>query len=330
MDNFQALVLEREENGQTVSLKTVESKDLPDGDVLVRVAYSSLNYKDALAVTGQGRVVRSFPMVPGIDLAGIVEESSAPEFQAGDTVLVTGWGIGERYWGGYGQLARVKHDWCVPLPKGLSLKQSMAIGTAGFTAMLSVLALEKHGLVAGEESVVVTGASGGVGSIAVAILAKLGYNPVASTGRRQLEGYLKELGATQLVDRAELAKASDRPLESGRWVGAVDTVGGDTLASLLKQMAPRCSVAACGNAGGFELNTTVFPFILRGVNLLGIDSVMCPADLRQEAWHRLSQDLPLELLDRMTHTATLAEVPELSEQILKGKVWGRTVIDING
>lgn len=329
MNNFQALVLEKENDNQTASLKTLEPKDLPDGDVLVRITYSSLNYKDALAVTGRGRVVRTFPMVPGIDLAGTVEESNSPDFQAGDAVVVTGWGIGERYWGGYSQLARVKSDWLVSLPQGLSLEQSMAIGTAGFTAMLSVLALEKNGLVPGDGPVVVTGASGGVGSISVAILAKLGYTTVASTGRLEQQEYLRELGAADFMNRAELAKPTERPLESARWAGAIDTVGGDTLASLLKQMTPRCSVAACGNAGGFELNTTVFPFILRGVNLLGIDSVMCPSDLRREAWRRLSLDLPLDLLERMTRTESLAEVPALSEQILEGQVRGRTVIDVN-
>jgi acrylyl-CoA reductase (NADPH) len=330
VSDFKALVVDKEADNQHAAIRTVSFGELPEGDVLVQVAYSSLNYKDGLAVTGKGKVLRSFPMVPGIDLAGVVAESSSPAFKKGDPVILTGWGVGERHWGGFAQYARVKSDWLVPLPAGLNLQQAMAIGTAGFTAMLCVMALEAHQVNPDSGSVVVTGASGGVGSIAVAILAKLGYQPVASTGRTELTDYLKRLGAGSIVDRSVFSEPSKRPLESAQWIGAVDTVGGDTLASLLKQLIPGGSVAACGNAGGFQLNTTVFPFILRGANLLGIDSVMCPSGPRFEAWRRLSQDLPLDLLEEMTQVAPVTDIPALSEQILAGQTRGRTVIDVNG
>lgn len=327
-NTFNALLLEKKDDGVEASFKELTPADLPDGDVLVSVAYSSLNYKDGLAVTNKGKVVRSFPIVPGIDLAGTVAESNSSDYQAGDKVVLTGWGIGEKYWGGYSQMARVKAGWLVPLPEGLTLAQSMGIGTAGFTAMLSVLALEKMGLTPGDGEVVVTGASGGVGGVAVAILAKLGYTVVASTGRTESHPYLKELGAAEMVDRSPFAP-SKRPLESARWAGAVDTVGGETLAALLKTMNPGTSVAACGNAGGFDLPTTVLPFILRGVNLLGIDSVTVPYDRRLEAWQRLAQDLPLDALDQAMEIAPLSNIKTLAEEILQGQVRGRTVIDVN-
>lgn len=328
-NTFTALLLEQEEGQQTAALKTLQRDDLPDGDVLIAVAYSSLNYKDGLAVTGSAKVVRSFPMVPGIDLAGTVQESESPDFAPGDKVVLTGWGIGEKYWGGYAQMARTKAGWLVPLPEGLTLKQAMGIGTAGFTAMLCVLALESQGLLPEQGEVVVTGAAGGVGSVAAAILANLGYSVVASTGRASAHDYLRGLGVSEIIGRDVLGQVSKRPLESSRWAGAVDTVGGDTLAQLLKTVRPHGSVAACGNAGGVALNTTVLPFILRGVNLLGIDSVMCPVDLRRTAWQRLASDLPLDALEQVMQVASLADVPALSQEILQGKVRGRMVIDVN-
>lgn len=317
------------EDGQTrASFQTLPVSALPDGDVLVQVAYSSLNYKDGLAITGKGKIIRSFPCVPGIDLAGTVIESSSPDFKPGDQVVLTGWGIGERHWGGHSQLARVKSEWLVSLPEGLTLEQSMAIGTAGFTAMLCVMALEEHGINR-DRPVVVTGAAGGVGSVAVALLARLGYQVVASTGRPELHDYLRGLGASDFIDRQELATPSGRPLESERWGGAVDTVGGDTLASVLKAMSYRSSVAACGLAGGSHLNSTVFPFILRGVNLLGIDSVYCPAERRREAWRRLGAELPDDVLAEITTVRGLSEIRELAEAITNGQVRGRVVIDVN-
>ncbi len=325
---FKALVLDQQEGAVTATIRELAADALPDGDVLVAVAYSSLNYKDGLAVTGQGRIVRSYPFVPGIDLAGTVVESQSPAFQPGDQVVLTGWGVGERHWGGYAQLARVRSEWLVPLPAGMDLEQAMGIGTAGFTAMLCVMALEERGLAPGGRPVVVTGASGGVGSVAVALLAQLGYHVVASTGRAELHAYLQELGAREIIGRAALASPG-KPLESERWGGAIDTVGGDTLAGLLRAMAYGTSVAACGLAGGSALNTTVFPFILRGVSLLGIDSVMCPQERRRAAWARLARDLPRDALERIVQVVPLAEVPALSRQILAGQVRGRIVIDVN-
>lgn len=328
-DTFKALLAEQKDGATQVAIREVTLADLPAGEVLVKVAYSSLNYKDGLAVTGQGKVIRKFPLAPGIDLAGTVVESVSPDYQAGDEVVLTGWGVGESHWGGFAQMARLKAEWLVPLPAGLNLQQAMGIGTAGFTALQCVLALEEHGLTpADPREVVVTGAAGGVGSIAVAILAKLGYNVVASTGRAELHGYLRQLGAKQIVDRAVLAKPG-KPLESERWAGAVDTVGGDTLAALLPGIVSNGSVAACGNAAGFSLNTTVFPFILRGVNLLGINSVMVPRPRRLILWDRLARDLPKEALAAMIQVAPLADVPELSQQILKGQIRGRVVVDVN-
>jgi acrylyl-CoA reductase (NADPH) len=303
--------------------------ELPDGDVLISVAYSCLNYKDGLAVTGQGKIIRSYPMVPGIDLAGTVVESGSPDFKPGDEVIVTGWGVGESHWGGYAQLARMHAGWLVPVPEGLTMRQAMAIGTAGFTAMLSVIALEERGLTPKGGEVIVTGASGGVGSIAVAILAQLGYHVVASTGRTELHDYLQKLGARDIIDRTELAEPPSRPMVSGRWAGAVDVVGSHTLASLLAAMEPNSSIAVCGLAGGSDLQTTVFPLILRGVSLLGINSVLVPQAQRLEAWRRLAQDLPQDTLEMMTQIAPLDDVITLSQQIIEGEVQGRVVVDLN-
>ena len=325
MQTFKALVVESGEP-YTANIRQASTAELPQGEVLVRVAYSSLNYKDGLAITGAGKIIRNFPMVPGIDFAGTVVESASPEYKAGDEVVLTGWGVGERHWGGLAQMARVKSDWLVPLPTGLSLQQVMGIGTAGFTAMLCVMALEKQGI-SKDKEVLVTGAAGGVGSIAVAVLAKLGYRVLASTGRPGEEAYLKSLGATEILDRAVLSEPA-KALKSERFSGAVDTVGGAVLAGVLPRLVYGGSVAACGNAGGVKLETTVFPFILRGVSLLGVDSVMCPKPRRMEAWARLAKDLPLNLLEQAMQTASLEEVPRLAQEILKGQVRGRAVVDL--
>ncbi|MGI9175126.1 MAG: MDR family oxidoreductase [Rhodothermales bacterium] len=326
---FQALVLDKTKDRVTANLRTLEEDQLPEGDVLVQVAYSSLNYKDGLAVTGKGKIVRDdYPFVPGIDLVGTVATSESADYAPGDAVIVTGWGLGEDHWGGYAQKARVRSEWCVPLPDGMTPKAAMAIGTAGFTAMLSVMALEAQDVHPGSGEVVVTGASGGVGSIAVALLSRLGYSAVASTGSEAAHGYLKELGAARIIDRDELGQGPRRPLDSARWAGGIDTVGGATLAAMLSQTARHGAVAACGLAGGSELNTTVFPFILRGVSLHGIDSNTCPPDVRREAWQRLVRDLPEDALAAITQTIPLADVPAMSEAILKGDVRGRVVVDV--
>ncbi len=324
-DTFEAYVLE--EQGPAV-LKRLSDQDLPDGDVTVDVSYSSLNFKDGLALTGRGKIARSFPMVCGIDLAGTVTDSRSPEWHAGDEVVVTGWGLSETWPGGYTGRQRVRPGMLVRKPDGLSLPQTMAVGTAGLTAMLCVLALEKAGLEPGRGPVVVTGAAGGVGSVAVAVLAGLGYEVHAATGRPAVHDYLRGLGAAALVDRAELAEASKRPLESERWAGAVDTVGSTTLATVLKQTSYAGSVAACGLAGGSDLPTTVLPFIVRGVSLLGVDSVMAPAGPRAEAWRRLETDLPAAKLDAISSTRGFSELPDLAGQILAGATRGRIVIDI--
>ncbi len=326
IDTFDALVLEQRDGATHSAIQSLPAAALPEGDVLVSVAYSDLNYKDGLAITGRGKVVRNFPMVPGIDFAGTVVESRSPAYKPGDPVVLTGWGVGERHWGGHAQLARVKADWLVPLPAGLTFKQAMGIGTAGFTAMLCVIALEERGSRPGEREVLVTGAAGGVGSVAVAILAKLGYQVVASTGKLDAHDYLKSIGASKVIDR--LAPPG-KPLESERWGGAVDSVGGATLAALLPSMAYNSSVAAVGNAGGGELHTTVFPFILRGVGLLGVESVAVPPERRRGAWARLAHDLPAEALDRMIQVAPLKDVPALSQEICEGRIRGRVVVDVN-
>ncbi|GAO73874.1 MDR family oxidoreductase [Meiothermus ruber] len=326
MQTFKALVVESGDP-YTAQIRQARLDELPPGEVLVRVAYSSLNYKDGLAITGAGKVIRNFPMVPGIDLAGTVLESASPEYKPGDPVILTGWGVGERHWGGLSELARVRGEWLVPLPEGLTLKQAMGIGTAGFTAMLAVMALEAHSIDPARE-VLVTGAAGGVGSLAVALLAQRGYRVVASTGRLSEETYLKSLGASEILDRAVLS-APGKPLESERFGGAVDTVGGAVLAGVLPRMAYGGSVAACGNAGGAKLETTVFPFILRGVNLLGIDSVMCPKEKRLLAWQRLARELPKPLLEATLQTVGLEEVPVLAQAILQGRVRGRVVVKLD-
>jgi len=329
MSTFKALLATQEEGKFAASIQQIPRDSLPSGEVLVRVVYSSLNYKDGLAVMGKPGVIRKYPMVPGVDFAGIVEESDSAAFRPGDKVVVTGCGTSEVFWGGYAQFARLNAEYIVPLPPGLTLVQAMGVGTAGFTAMQSVMALEDHGLKPGGREVLVTGATGGVGSVAVAILAKLGYKVVASTGRAELQGYLRSLGAGEILDRAALAAPSKKPLETERWAAAIDSVGGDTLAGLLRSVALAGSVASCGLAGGPTLNTTVFPFILRGVNLLGIDSARVPNARRREIWARVTRDLPLDLLDSMIRVAPLEEVFALGEQILAGKIRGRTVIDVN-
>ena len=308
------------------SLMELTDADLGEGDVTVAVAYSSLNYKDGLAVTGKGKIMRSHPMTAGIDLAGVVEASDSPDWKPGDEVLVTGWGLSETHSGGFTQRQRVRSEWLTRRPAGLTLQQTMAVGTAGLTAMLCVLAIEGAGVVPGDGEVVVTGAGGGVGSVAVAVLAKLGHAVAASTGRAETHDYLRSLGAASIVDREELATAG-RPLDKERWLGGVDTVGSQTLATVLAQTRYRGAVAACGLAGGNDLPTTVLPFILRNVSLLGIDSVMCPAPVRDEAWARLGTDLPTDLLDSMTTVHPMTDVPALAEQILAGQTRGRVVID---
>jgi acrylyl-CoA reductase (NADPH) len=291
---FTAILVTQEDGKTSASIRKLERSALPPGEVLVRIAYSSLNYKDGLAVTGRPGVIRSFPMIPGVDFAGTVEESASEEFKPGDEVVVTGCGTSETMWGGYSQLARLNAEHIVPLPPGMTMVEAMGIGTAGFTAMQSLLALEKHGLKPGGREVLVTGAAGGVGSVAIALFASLGYKVAASTGRPELHQYLRSLGATEMLDRTALAAPSKRPLDSERWAAAIDSVGGDTLAAVLRSLAQHGSVAACGLAGGAALNTTVFPFILRGVNLLGIDSSKASKALRLEIWSRLAKDLPVK------------------------------------
>lgn len=326
MSSFSALVAT--EPGPATLTELTDDK-LPDGDVTVAVAYSSLNYKDGLAVTGKGKVIRNYPMVCGIDLAGTVESSDSPDWRPGDDVIVTGWGLSELYPGGYTQRQRVRSEWLTRRPEGLSLVQTMAIGTAGLTAMLCVLALERAGVDPDpDREILVTGAGGGVGSVAVALLARAGHRVAASTGRAETHDYLRSLGAASIVERSEL-EASGRPLAGERWAGAVDTVGSQTLATVLSQTVYGGAVAACGLAGGSDLPTTVLPFILRNVSLLGIDSVMAPPNRRHEAWQRLARDLPLDLLDVMTTMESMSNVPRLAEQILAGQTRGRVVIDTN-
>jgi acrylyl-CoA reductase (NADPH) len=327
-DTFRALVVEDGGGSRSVQIRDVPMADLPAGEVLVRVAYSTLNYKDGLAVTGKGKILRGSPMVPGIDFAGTVLESASPDYAPGDSVLLTGWGVGERSWGGFSQMARVKAGWLVPLPAGLTPQQAMGVGTAGLTAMLAVQALERHGLRPGGREVVVTGAAGGVGSVAVALLAAAGHRVIASTGRPQEADYFHALGAADIIDRAVFA-GPGKPLEGERWAGAVDTVGGATLAGVLRSTAYAGAVAACGNAGGVELSTTVFPFILRGVALLGIDSVSVPFAERHAAWERIASELSLALIDRMTEVISLDALPAYSEAITNGQVRGRIVVDVN-
>ena len=330
MATFRALVL-HEEGGKVVPrIEVVDEGRLPLGEVTVAVECSTLNYKDGMILEGIGRLVRTYPHVPGIDFAGTVERSESPEFTPGDPVILTGWRVGETQWGGYAEKARVKASYLVRRPEGLSPRQAMAIGTAGLTAMLAVMALERHGLRPNSGDVLVTGAAGGVGSTAVSLLSRLRHRVVASTGRPELRDYLTGLGAADLIDRAALAAKPSRPLDSERWAGAVDAVGGTTLATILTQLNYRAGVAACGLAGGSELPATVIPFLLRGVSLLGIDSVMCLRDERIEAWRRLVRDLPLDRLERMVQTVPMSALPDLAPKILKGELRGRTVIDVAG
>jgi acrylyl-CoA reductase (NADPH) len=325
---FRALIVEKAADGTTsASIQTIGEDRLPEAEVLVDVAYSTVNYKDGLCVGPGGGLVRKYPHVPGIDFAGTVAESSDARYRPGDAVVLTGWRVGEAWWGGYAERARVKADWLVPKPEGLTLRQCMAIGTAGFTAMLAVMDLEAHGLAPGQGPVLVTGAAGGVGSVATAILARLGHEVVAVTGRPETEGYLRALGAARVIGRETFA-GPGKPLESETWAGCVDAVGGSMLARILSQMRLRASVAAVGLAGGAKLETTVVPFLLRGVNLLGIDSVLRPYANRVEAWARLARDLDLDLLETMIRPATLAEVPALGAAILEGQVQGRVVVDV--
>lgn len=328
---FRALVLEKEGDAAVARVRELEESALPAGDVTVAVEYSTLNYKDGLALSPNGGgIVRSWPHVGGIDFAGVVEASDDPRYKPGDKVVLTGWRVGEVHWGGYAQKARVKADWLVPLPAGLTTRQAMAVGTAGFTAMLAVMALEEHGLTPAKGEVLVTGAAGGVGSVAVAILAKLGYQVAAVTGRAETEGYLRDLGASRIVPRAELAETVKRPLESETWAGCVDAVGGAMLARVLGQMKYGASVAAVGLAGGSALPASVIPFLLRGVNLLGIDSVTVSYERRVKAWGRVVSDLPMEKLEAMVRPARLEDLPGLGAAILKGGVQGRVVVDVNG
>jgi acrylyl-CoA reductase (NADPH) len=324
---FKAIVIEKADKGQTVSLTEFDESNLMEGDVTVAVHWSTVNYKDGLAITGRAPVVRRFPMIPGIDFSGEVETSSHPDWQAGDQVILNGWGLGETHLGAYGEKARVKGQWLVRLPQRMSLREAMAIGTAGYTAMLAVMALERHGLKPDNGPVVVTGAAGGVGSVAVALLAKLGFQVVASTGRRQEADYLKQLGAAEIIDRAELA-APAKPLAKERWAGGVDSVGSTTLANVLSMTKYGGAVAACGLAGGMDLPSSVAPFILRGVSLLGIDSVQCPRERRQEAWRRLASDLDRGKLEAMTTQIGLSDVIETAGNILDGRVRGRIVVKI--
>ena len=329
--NFNALIVEKSDDGKThASVQRITQDQLPAGDVTVAVEYSTVNYKDGLCIGPGGGLVRNYPHVPGIDFAGTVEASDDPRYAPGDKVVLTGWRVGEAHWGGYAQKARVKADWLVPLPDALSTRQAMAVGTAGFTAMLAVMALENHGLKPGDGPVLVTGAAGGVGSVAVALLAALGHDVAAVTGRPETESYLRKLGASQIVPRDMINETVKRPLESEIWAGCVDAVGGAMLARVLGQMKYRCSVAAVGLAGGANLPATVIPFLLRGVNLLGIDSVLQPYENRVLAWNRIAQDLPMDKLEEMIQPATLADLPALGADILKGQVKGRVVVDVNG
>ena len=329
-EDFRALVLNEAGGKVSSSLATMPDDALPAGDVVVRIAYSDLNYKDGMVVKGLGRLVKTYPHVPGIDFSGVVESSESPKFRPGDKVILTGWRVGEIHWGGYAGKARVKSEWLVPLPEGMTLRQAMAVGTAGFTAMLAVMSLEEHGLrPENKGEVLVTGASGGVGSVAVALLANLGYRVAAVTGRRDTHDYLKELGAATIVDRAELETPSKAPLGPERWSGAIDNVGGASLGNVLASLCYWGSCASVGNAAGIKFEATVLPFLLRGINLLGINSATCPIDRRLKAWRRIARDLPMDKLETMTRVVSLSDVPAEAERILKGQVRGRTVVDVN-
>jgi len=325
---FKAILVNKDDQGYRAELAQVDESSLPEGDVRVKVLYSTLNYKDGLAITGKGPVVRSFPMVPGIDFAGEVLESSSPDFKVGDMVLLNGWGVGEGHWGGLAQQARVKSDWLIPLPKGLTAKQALAIGTAGYTAMLCIMALEKHGTKPSDGEVLVTGAAGGVGSIAITLLSKLGFKVVASTGRMAEADYLKKLGATEVIDRASLS-APGKPLAKERWAAVVDSVGSHTLANACAQTKSDGAVAACGLAQGMDFPSTVAPFILRGVTLYGINSVTVPRGKRIAAYEQLSKLLDLKTLDEISHEISLADSIEHAQKLMAGNVRGRLIVDVN-
>lgn len=325
---FKSVYISKAAEKQHVEVKQLESTDLPESEVLVEIAWSSLNYKDALAITGKGPVVRQFPMIPGIDFAGIVKESSSSEYKQGDRVLLNGWGVGEKHWGGLSELARVKASWLTRVPDAISLKRAMSIGTAGYTAMLCVLALEKEDITPESGEVVVTGASGGVGSIAVMLLSKLGYTVCAVTGKAAESEYLKALGAKSIIERSSLAE-SGKPLQKERWAAGIDVVGGKVLANLLASVKYGGAVACCGLAGGMSLPTTVAPFILRSVTLKGVDSVMCPTSQRQKAWSRLAQDLDFSKLDSLTKKIDFEETIEMSQAMIDGKTKGRMIVAIN-
>lgn len=325
---FKALWINKDENGYTTVVKDLEDSALPEGDVTVDVEFSGMNYKDALAITGKGPVVRKFPMVPGIDLVGKVQASTHPELAVGDRVVLNGWGVGETHWGGLSQRACLTGDWLVPLPPELTARQAAAIGTAGYTAMLCVMALQDHGVEPGSGEVLVTGAAGGVGSVAVAILSGLGYDVVAMTGRPSEEDYLKSLGAKEIMDRSAYAQAG-KPLAKERWAGVIDVVGGHTLANACAATRYGGTVAACGLAGGMDFPSTVAPFILRGVTLAGVDSVMCPRARRLQAWGRLGKELDLTKLESMVSEVTLPDCIDLADNLLAGQVRGRVVVNVS-
>jgi acrylyl-CoA reductase (NADPH) len=324
---FKGILITREDSGYLARLQDIDEAVLPEGDVTVRVEWSTLNYKDGLAITGKSPVVRRFPMIPGIDFAGTVSESTNPAWRAGDKVVLNGWGVGETHCGGLAEVARVRGEWLVPLPAAFTARQAMAIGTAGYTAMLCVLALERHGITPADGEVLVTGANGGVGSVAIALLAKLGYTVVASTGRVTEAEHLKSLGAADVIDRSELS-APGKPIGRERWAGVIDTVGSHTLANACATTKYRGAVAACGLAGGMDFPATVAPFILRGVTLYGIDSVMAPLAVRQEAWQRLGRDLDIARLNEITREIPLSEAIAVAGELLAGKVRGRVVVAV--
>ena len=325
---FKAVLIEKDAQSYRAGIQSLDEAQLPAGDVTVRVGYSTLNYKDALAITGKGPVVRQFPMVPGIDFAGTVDSSSNPSYKSGDKVLLNGWGVGESHWGGLAQLARVKGDWLIPLPDAFTARQAMAIGTAGYTAMLCVLALERHGVTPGSGEILVTGAAGGVGSVAVAVLSKLKFRVAAVTGRPAEAEFLRQLGAAEILERAQFA-APGKPLTKERWAGAIDVVGSHTLANVCASLRYGGVVAACGLAGGMDFPATVAPFILRGITLAGVDSVMRPRADRLEAWRRLVQDLDIRKLDLLTEEIALSQSTERAAELLQGQIRGRIVVNTN-
>ena len=327
MTEFRALVINKTDAGQKVELTRLTEADLMDGDVTIKVEHSSVNYKDGLAITGKAPVARRFPLIPGIDLAGTVLTSTHKDYKPGDKVVLGGWGVGEGHHGGYAEIARVNGDWLVPLPKGLTTSQAMAIGVAGYTAMLCVMALEEQGITPDRGEIIVTGAAGGVGSVSLALLSKLGFKAVASTGRIEEADFLRSLGASSVIDRNEF-NTPVKPLAKPRWAGAIDSVGSTTLANIISQIQPEGAVAACGLAQGMDLPTSVAPFILRGVRLIGVNSVTTPLPRRLEAWSRLVRDLDLEKLNAITTHAKLDDVPKIAEEIVAGKVRGRVVVDL--